>query len=108
VITDALEGSGIAQGAKVLDVEFCGYVGTGQAGRVAPSRAHLEYGRSPDRPISLMAKVPCVDPMPRAALFGSDEFVAGDGGSGAASVEVSEFTRLRVEPVAAKNTGEGQ
>lgn len=71
-ITDALEGSGIAQGAKVLDVEFCGYVGTGQAGRVA--RLGLTWDMA-DRPTSLMAKVPCVDAMPRAALFGSGSYL---------------------------------
>ncbi|MCV7149986.1 ecdysteroid 22-kinase family protein [Mycolicibacterium pyrenivorans] len=72
-VRSALRKSGVAHGAELIDAHFIGYVGTGQAGRVA--RIGLTWDVPDDRPQTLMAKMPCVDPMPRAALFGSGTYL---------------------------------
>jgi hypothetical protein len=72
-VRNALLKSSVAQGADLIEARFISYVGTGQAGRVA--RIGLTWDVPDGRPQTLMAKVPCVDPMPRAALFGSGSYL---------------------------------
>jgi hypothetical protein len=68
-LTEALESAGVARGARVLDVAFGGFIGTGQAARSA--RLHVTWSEPEGRPASLVGKFPSDDEGARAILFSS-------------------------------------
>ncbi len=72
-LTEALEGAGVARGAKVVDVEIAGYIGTGQTGRTA--RLALTWDRPDGRPPTLIAKVPSDDDHARTQAFGNGVYL---------------------------------
>ncbi len=67
-LTDALEEAGVARGAKVLDVDYVGDIGTGQTGR--NSRFTLTWDDGEGRPTSLVGKFPSADAGASMAAFG--------------------------------------
>jgi hypothetical protein len=68
----ALTDAGVAAGARVLDVQFVGYIGTGQMGRNA--RYTLTWDDPAGRPASLVGKFPTDDPTGRASGFGNGNY----------------------------------
>ena len=66
-LTAALQDAGVARGAKVTNVSFDGFIGTGQTGRNA--RLLLTWDDPADRPASVVGKFPSGDPLARAAAF---------------------------------------
>ncbi len=63
----ALTAAGMAKGATLVDVEFAGYIGTGQMGRNA--RYQLSWDDPVGRPASVVGKFPTDDPTGRASGF---------------------------------------
>ncbi len=63
----ALDTAGLTDGAKVTDVEFKGYIGTGQMGRNA--RYALTWDQPDGRPATVVGKFPTDDPTGRASGF---------------------------------------
>ena len=72
-LTAVLERAGVARGATVREVEFGGFIGTGQAGRNA--RLHLSWDDPQGRPGSLVGKFPSDHPGTRAGLFASGTYL---------------------------------
>lgn len=72
-LTDALEEAGVARGAKVLDVDYVGDIGTGQTGRNA--RFALTWDDGQDRPATLVGKFPSADQNARASAFGNGTYL---------------------------------
>jgi len=72
-LTDALEEAGIARGAKVLDVDYVGDIGTGQTGR--NSRFHLTWDDPDGRPASLVGKFPSADDNARTTAFAGGTYL---------------------------------
>jgi hypothetical protein len=68
-LTVALTEAGVANGATVTEVDFGGFIGTGQTGRNA--RLSLTWSDPTGRPASVVAKIPSADPNARASAFGS-------------------------------------
>lgn len=66
-VTQVLEEAGVARGAEITNVEFAGYVGTGQMSR--NGRFHLEWSHPEGRPLTAVAKFPSADPATRASSF---------------------------------------
>ena len=64
---EALVSAGVAEEATVTDVEFGGYIGTGQMGRNA--RYRLTWDDPQGRPVSVVGKFPTDDPTGRASGF---------------------------------------
>ncbi len=69
---DVLTTAGVTGGARVLDVQFAGYIGTGQMGRNA--RYSLTWDDPTGRPASLVGKFPTDDPTGRATGFGNGSY----------------------------------
>lgn len=72
-LTDALEEAGVARGAKVLDVDYVGDIGTGQTGR--NSRFRLTWDDAEDRPASIVGKFPSADEGARTAAFAGGTYL---------------------------------
>jgi len=73
-LTGQLEAAGVARGARVVDVAFDGYIGTGQTGSNA--RLKLTWDEPQDHhPASLVGKFPSTDPNARAAAFGNGVYL---------------------------------
>jgi len=72
-LTDALEEAGIAAGAKVLDVDYVGDIGTGQTGR--NSRFRLTWDDPGGRPSSLVGKFPSADPHASSTAFAGGTYL---------------------------------
>lgn len=72
-LTDALEEAGVARGAKVLDVECVGDIGTGQTGRNA--RFHLTWDDGEGRPETLVGKFPSADENARVSAFANGTYL---------------------------------
>lgn len=72
-ITDALEEAGVARGAKVTDVAFDGFIGTGQTGRNA--RLQLTWDDPEDRPASVVGKFPSDDDGARTSAFANGSYL---------------------------------
>lgn len=72
-LTDALEEAGVARGAKVLDVEYVGDIGTGQTGR--NSRFALTWDDPEGRPATLVGKFPSADENARTAAFAGGTYL---------------------------------
>jgi hypothetical protein len=72
-LTDALEEAGVAKGAKVLDVDYVGDIGTGQTGR--NSRFHLTWDDPEGRPSSLVGKFPSADDNARTTAFAGGTYL---------------------------------
>ena len=68
-LTEALEHAGVARGAKVVDVEHVGDIGTGQTGRNA--RLRLRWDAPDGRPATVVGKFPSADEHARAQAFGN-------------------------------------
>lgn len=87
-MTEALEESGVARGATVTSLDFCGFIGTGQTG--CNVRYGLTWDRPEGRPASVVGKFPSQDPAARASAFvnGSYEIEAGFYGSLARTLDV--------------------
>ena len=66
-MTQALEEAGIARGATVTNLEFAGFVGTGQMARNA--RFRLTWDQPEGRPASLVGKFPSADATARGTGF---------------------------------------
>lgn len=64
---DALSSAGVADGARLIDVRFAGYIGTGQMGRNA--RYELTWDEPEGRPATVVGKFPTDDPVGRASGF---------------------------------------
>ena len=64
---EALTSAGVANRATVTDVEFAGYIGTGQMGRNA--RYTITWDDPQGRPDSVVGKFPTDDPTGRASGF---------------------------------------
>ena len=67
-----LSAAGVTDGAQLLDVQFTGYIGTGQMGRNA--RYSLTWDDPAGRPASLVGKFPTDDPTGRASGFGNGSY----------------------------------
>jgi Phosphotransferase enzyme family len=65
--SQGLSSPSFTQGASVTDVEFAGYIGTGQMGRNA--RYRLTWDNPVGRPSSVVGKFPTDDPTGRASGF---------------------------------------
>ena len=72
-LTDALEEAGVARGAKVLDVDCVGDIGTGQTGRNA--RFALTWDDGEDRPASIVGKFPSADENARTTAFAGGTYL---------------------------------
>lgn len=72
-LTDALEDAGVARGAKVLDVDYVGDIGTGQTGRNA--RFALTWDDAEGRPASVVGKFPSADENARVSAFGNGTYL---------------------------------
>lgn len=72
-LTDALEEAGIARGAKVLDVDYVGDIGTGQTGR--NSRFLVAWDDPDGRPASLVGKFPSADEHARTTAFAGGTYL---------------------------------
>jgi hypothetical protein len=72
-MTEALESAGVARGATVTDVEFVGFIGTGQTGRNA--RLALTWDVADGRPQSVVGKFPSDDPTARSSAFGNGTYL---------------------------------
>ena len=70
--TTRLTAAGVAGGARVTDVAFAGYIGTGQMGRNA--RYRLTWDRPDGRPGIVVGKFPTDDPTGRACGFGNGNY----------------------------------
>lgn len=68
-----LEASGVAAGARLVDSEFVGYVGTGQTG--CNARFALTWDDPSGRPATIMGKFPSRDETARATGFGGSAYV---------------------------------
>ncbi len=66
-LTEALEAAGVARGARVTDVRFDGFIGTGQMSR--NGRLTLTWDDPQDRPATVVGKFPTDDPGTRASSF---------------------------------------
>ena len=66
-MTEALQASGVARGARVTDVSIEAFVGTGQTGRNA--RIRLTWDDPVDRPATVVGKFATADVNARAAAF---------------------------------------
>ena len=72
-LTGALTAAGVADGATVTEVDFVGFIGTGQTGRNA--RFSLTWSDPTSRPTSVVAKIPSADPNARASGFATGSYV---------------------------------
>jgi hypothetical protein len=72
-LTAVLDQAGVADGAKITDVEFAGDIGTGQTGRSA--RLRLTWDQPEGRPASIVGKFPSADPHARAQAFGNGVYL---------------------------------
>jgi hypothetical protein len=70
-MTEALASAGVARGAVVTDVEFDGFIGTGQMSRNA--RYKLTWDR-PDRPATVIGKFPSHDLATKQSSFESGAY----------------------------------
>ncbi len=68
-MTEALESAGVAGGATITELEFDGFVGTGQMSRNA--RYRLTWDRPDGRPATVIGKFPSHDAEVRAGSFAS-------------------------------------
>ena len=66
-MTELLTDAGVADGAKVTDVDFAGWIGTGQTG--ANGRFHLTWDSPDGRPASIVGKFPSRDDKARGEAF---------------------------------------
>jgi hypothetical protein len=71
-MTEALESGGIADGATVTDLEFDGFIGTGQMSRNA--RYRLTWDRPGDRPTTVVGKFPSADENTKRSSFDSGAY----------------------------------
>lgn len=73
---EALTDAGVARGAHVTDVEFAGYIGTGQTGRNARFRLTWDVGDAglEGRPRSVVAKIPSGAAEARMAAFANGSY----------------------------------
>ena len=71
-MTEALEAAGVARGATVTDVEFDGFIGTGQMSRNA--RYGLTWDRPDGRPATVVGKFPSHDESTKLSSFGSGAY----------------------------------
>ena len=69
-----LDHAGVADGARLTDVRFEGYVGTGQVG--SNGRFSLSWDVPAGRPATVMGKFPSRDPEARAHAFGGTTYVS--------------------------------
>lgn len=72
-LTEALGESGIAGMARVTDVEFVGWIGTGQTGRNA--RLALTWDDPTGRPATVVAKFPSGDENARLSAFANGNYL---------------------------------
>lgn len=72
-LTDALDEAGVARGAKVLDVQCVGEIGTGQTGRNA--RFRLTWDDAEGRPETLVGKFPSADENARTSAFANGSYL---------------------------------
>lgn len=72
-MTEALEAAGVARGARVTEVEFGGFIGTGQTGRNA--RMQLTWDEPEGRPASVVGKFPSDNPTARDAAFANTAYL---------------------------------
>ncbi len=72
-LTAGLAAAGVANGATVTEVDFAGFIGTGQTGRNA--RFGLTWSDPTGRPASVVAKIPSADPNARATAFATGNYV---------------------------------
>lgn len=72
-MTEALEESGVAQGATVTDLVLEGFIGTGQMGRNA--RYSLAWDNPKGRPSTVVGKFPAEDATARAAGFSAGPYI---------------------------------
>jgi hypothetical protein len=91
-LTEVLQRAGVAKGATVTDVDFLGWIGTGQTGR--NGRFALEWDRPEDRPPTVVGKFPSDDDTARATGFltGSylREFLFYDGIAATVGIRVPQ------------------
>lgn len=71
-LTAALTSAGVADGATVTDVDFAGFIGTGQTGRNA--RFALTWSDPEGRPPTVVAKIPSADAGTRASGFANGSY----------------------------------
>jgi hypothetical protein len=71
-LTEALEAAGVARGAKVTEVRFDGFIGTGQMSR--NGRLGLTWDDPRDRPATVVGKFPTDDPATRASSFANGAY----------------------------------
>ena len=71
-MTEALESGGVAGGATVTDVEFDGFIGTGQMSRNA--RYRLAWDRPDGRPATVVGKFPSADENTKQSSFDSGAY----------------------------------
>ncbi len=72
-LADALDNSGVARGATLVDFDFAGWVGTGQMAR--NGRIDLRWDHPEDRPTSAVVKVPSADPDVAAFAFATGGYL---------------------------------
>lgn len=71
-LTEALEAAGVARGAKVTDVRFDGFIGTGQMSR--NGRLGLTWDDPHGRPATVVGKFPTDDRATRASSFANGAY----------------------------------
>lgn len=71
-LTGVLTASGVADGARVTDVQVGDFIGTGQMGRNV--RFHLSWDQPEGRPATLVAKFPTKEAVVRATAFGNGSY----------------------------------
>ena len=72
-MSQALEEAGVADGATVTDIEFAGYIGTGQMSR--NGRFRLTWDQPEGRPASVVGKFPSDDDNTRVSAFESGTYL---------------------------------
>lgn len=72
-ITGVMESAGVARGARVTDVEFLGYIGTGQTG--ANGRFAITWDDPTGRPASFVTKFPSRDRQAALTAFGNGAYL---------------------------------
>ncbi len=72
-VAAALDQSGVAGGATLVEIEFAGWIGTGQMAR--NGRIDLRWDHPEDRPTSAVVKVPSADPDVAAFAFATGGYL---------------------------------
>ena len=72
-MTDVLQSAGVADGARVVDLQLESFIGTGQTGRNA--RFALTWDDPDGRPASVVGKFPSGDENARVSAFGTGTYL---------------------------------